>query len=611
MPMQRVSPLVRYRWRSAWLRCGGPARRLGVEPRAPTRWARSSFANGIVVLTTCVAGCLLPLLTSGEVAAGSGSRSHWVAESSFGAGAGINDVTFVDGEDGWAAGDGGALYASRDGGQSWNVVISGTADDLKHFSLADAEHGYVAGGSTVLRMTDGATWQRVTSSSLPSGIEDLAEPTAATLVAVTQPTGGTGGIYRSVDGGNGWQQIFLPMSGVGFDRVVFAGAGSGWASGTAGLFHTTDGGQSWTPVDLHLRAYLVLGFLSPSFGYVGGVIETGAGTWAATIERTDDHGATWSTSTTHAEAAVDTVWVHALAFAPDRQQGLAAIGSALYETQDGGATWQRQSVPKGDGGAITVVGYRGTAPFAVANGEFLHDDTVPGASTPTGGGTATPAVDTPIATPSPSGLVAFPTTSASGSMPFATDSPVPFRVDGVLPASAVAGSGARLTVHGEGLEALATVTIGRIDITAVRDDGGGRISFALPGTLPAGVYDVAVTEPDGRSGVLRHALTVMARLVLGVRLLHPRVQLGATAVVLVQTMPAARVSTSVAGVQGRELAHIGITQQRGARGDWRVLIAIGPSAPIGPARIVVVARWGGQTARVALTLQVVAPVRLP
>src|SRR5690242_8483525 len=111
-----------------------------------------------MVLTVCVVACLLPLVMSGGVAASSGSRSRWVAESSFGAGVGISDVHFVDEQDGWAAGDGGALYATRDGGQSWNVVISGTADDLKHFSFADARHGYVAGGSTVLRMTDGTTW---------------------------------------------------------------------------------------------------------------------------------------------------------------------------------------------------------------------------------------------------------------------------------------------------------------------------------------------------------------------------------------------------------------------------------------------------------------------
>src|SRR5579871_5795836 len=60
---------------------------------------------------------------------------------------------------------------------------------------------------------------------------------------------GTGAVYRSVDGGLGWQPAAagLPAGGVWAVQADPAGPDAAFAS-TGSLFHTADGGAHWLPV---------------------------------------------------------------------------------------------------------------------------------------------------------------------------------------------------------------------------------------------------------------------------------------------------------------------------------------------------------------------------
>jgi photosystem II stability/assembly factor-like uncharacterized protein len=559
----------------------------------------------------------------GGVLASGGSRSQWVVESSFGAGVTINDVAFADPLHGWAAGDGGALFVTDDGGQSWRTVVDGVTDTLRRLTFVDTAHGYAVGDATVLRTGDGgASWSRIVSSSLPAGMQDLAAPSVGSLVAAAQPAGATGGLYRSADGGLTWQTALTPPSGLGFDRVVFTGPTTGWVAGTAGLYRTADGGRTWSMIDLHLSSYEALAFLSPSFGYIGGLSETAKGRWSATFLRTTDGGATWATTMLRAVTSPGGAQVRALAFAPDQLQGLAVVGSALYDTQDGGATWTRHTLPRGAAGEAIVVGYRGTDPFMATGGSFLHDGPVAAMATATGTsvpetvGSVPPTVQatppaqsepgTPILFPSPTpySRLAFASPTPDTQVVFAAPTAIPLALAGIVPDVAVAASSVRLTARGTGFDALATVTIGATDITDVRLIDAGSLSFMLPASVGPGTYAVAVAEPDGRHTVLSRALTVLPRLMLRAHLLHPVVARGTTAVVLAQTTPGAQLSARVVDAHGRTPAGVSVTVQRGPRGEWRVLLAMGSRMSIGPARVLVLARWQGQQARALLPLRV-------
>ncbi|MFN2520512.1 MAG: WD40/YVTN/BNR-like repeat-containing protein [Candidatus Limnocylindria bacterium] len=59
----------------------------------------------------------------------------------------LRAVTFVDARTGWIVGDGGAIFATHNGGQSWNQVSSGTTADLLSAFGATSGRAWAAGAS--------------------------------------------------------------------------------------------------------------------------------------------------------------------------------------------------------------------------------------------------------------------------------------------------------------------------------------------------------------------------------------------------------------------------------------------------------------------------------
>ena len=597
----------------------GGGMRMGRRTRQPL----PMVLLGLLVLCT-----LLPL---SPAIARTGTIHRWTVASRLGAGVAANDATFVDARSGWAVGDSGTLFATRDGGTSWVQVLVGASDDLRHVRFADVRRGYAVGGTALLITTDGgASWQRIASPSLPGGLQDLAAPSMATLVALAAPAGSASGIWVSADGGGSWRQSFAAAAGLSLSQLLFTSPTSGWACGTAGLFHSADGGQSWTPLDLHLAQYQMLAALPPDTLAIGGVAATTGGQWAATIERSGDSGAIWSATGLRPVALPAEAAVHALAVSPDG--GLVAAGASLYEGA-GGATWIRQSLPKGEGPAVSTVGYRDGQPYALAGNSFLLGSAADG--TPLAGPGQTPypsaipttatSSATPTATPQGSpatpgtvpttmqltatptqGLVAFATPTPPALIPFPSTVAPPLRLGRIVPASVVAGSGARLTLGGDGFDALVTIGIGGTDVVDAHMGRTGTLIFVLPAALLPGIYDVRLTEPDGRAATLHGALTVAPRLTLASHLLHPSVIAGATAVVLAQSAPGAVIEVRVLVPGGRQASGIRIAVQRGERGQWRVLLAVGAHVPAGSLRVVLTARLGEQAMWQALALRVVA-----
>ena len=593
---------------------------MRMEPRTRQRLP-------IVLLGLLAISALLP---TAPVIARTGSSHRWTVAANLGTGIAANDATFVDARSGWAVGNGGTLLATRDGGTSWVQVLVGVSDDLRHVRFADPRRGYAVGGAALLSTADGgASWQRIASPTLPGGLQDLAAPSMGTLVALAAPAGSAAGIWVSADTGITWRQSFAAPAGLALSQLLFTSPASGWACGTAGLFHSADGGQSWASLDLHLAAYQMLAVLPPDTLAIGGVAGATGGQWAATIERSGDNGASWSATGLRPVALAEEASVHALAVAPDG--GLVAAGASLSESVDG-TTWTRQSLPKGDGPAVSAAGYRGGRPYALAGNSFLLGSAADGTPVDRSSQTATPSATpagvppgspaTPGATPTAPdgatataqaeaiatatpGLVAFATSVPSAVIPFPSAVAAPsLRLERIVPASVVAGSRTRLALGGSGFDALATIGIGGSDIVDAGLQGIGTLTFALPAALVPGTYDVRLTEPDGRTATLHGALTVVPRLTLAARLLHPTIAAGTTAAVLAQTAPGAALDVHVLAPNGRLASGIGITFQRGDRGQWRVLLAVGTHVPAGSLRVVLTARLGTQTARQDLALRV-------
>jgi photosystem II stability/assembly factor-like uncharacterized protein/tetratricopeptide (TPR) repeat protein len=127
----------------------------------------------------------------------------------------LNDVCFVDGANGWAVGDHGAIWHTTDGGQRWLPRQSGTNAPLYSIDMIDGERGWAVGG--------------------------IVHPYLRHTTAVMLSTG---------DGGQTWTPFRhgqLPA----LKRVRLFDERRGWAFGDSsplypsGVFTTTDGGRHW------------------------------------------------------------------------------------------------------------------------------------------------------------------------------------------------------------------------------------------------------------------------------------------------------------------------------------------------------------------------------
>ncbi len=155
-------------------------------------------------------------------------------------------AVFSRGGRGWAFGEAGAIFTTRDAGETWVRLRSPTRRLLLGGTFVDNDRGWVVGaGATIIQTSDGGdTWYQ---SSLP-GVEKTVRFTAASFFdnRLGWAVGSGGSVYRTTNGGRTWQR---QESGVDVDLfdVKFVDAQEGWAVGAEGtIIHTTNGGGTWT-----------------------------------------------------------------------------------------------------------------------------------------------------------------------------------------------------------------------------------------------------------------------------------------------------------------------------------------------------------------------------
>jgi photosystem II stability/assembly factor-like uncharacterized protein len=156
-------------------------------------------------------------------------------------------AVFSRGGRGWAFGEAGTIFTTRDSGANWTRLQSPTRHLLLGGIFIDEDRGWLVGaGTTIIQTSDGGdTWYQ---SRFAQTNQNEIRFGAASFVdnRLGWAVGSAGTIYRTINGGRTWQ---LQNSGVGVDLydVRFVDAVEGWAVGAEGtIIYTNDGGVHWT-----------------------------------------------------------------------------------------------------------------------------------------------------------------------------------------------------------------------------------------------------------------------------------------------------------------------------------------------------------------------------
>lgn len=162
----------------------------------------------------------------------------------------LTGVHFPTPQVGFAVGHEAMILRSEDAGASWQLIHH----DLEEAPLLDVyftseQKGFVVGGYGLLLTTNdsGKTWQSL--------MDDLPNPEGYHNNAITQDIEGNlfiagerGSVYRSTNGGTGWEALQLDYDG-SFFGITTTPAGQVIASGLRGnLFMSLDAGDSWQAI---------------------------------------------------------------------------------------------------------------------------------------------------------------------------------------------------------------------------------------------------------------------------------------------------------------------------------------------------------------------------
>jgi photosystem II stability/assembly factor-like uncharacterized protein len=246
------------------------------------------------------------------------------------------------------SGFGDQFWKSGDQGATWSRATSLTSHDSEHGIAVDpvlpARVYLAAYGAGVMRSDDdGATWTNplVDLSLTNLFVRDLlAYPGRSGNLFV-----GTGiGPFESLDGGATWISRVgnLPASfsaralalAPGFPPTLYAGSDTaGSSQGNAGVFRSADGGLTWTRKSAGLPTSIIHALLLDAIDETTLYAGTDAG-----VYKSVNSGELW----TRSSAGLPAGDVRALA--QDAAHTIAIFcgvyGGGVFESQDGGATWQ-------------------------------------------------------------------------------------------------------------------------------------------------------------------------------------------------------------------------------------------------------------------------------
>ncbi len=249
----------------------------------------------------------------------------------------ISDLQFKDGNNGVAVGWFGLLLKTVNGGQDWQILGTRKTNSSLYFILFGPKHSlWVTGpdGVIITSSDNGKNWERI--KDIPGAtIYNIAFLTPDTAWLVGGFNYGSSLVMRSVDGGNTWEWLQSPHSNYRFYDIRFRNTLEGWiAEGQGKLHHTLDGGDTWEVVETGIEGYIKqIELLGENTIVLRGCEEKWSKCETSYLLVSHDNGLTW---TTHTHRYSD---ISMMTFVDDQHGWALSNRSTILRTTDGGDTW--------------------------------------------------------------------------------------------------------------------------------------------------------------------------------------------------------------------------------------------------------------------------------
>lgn len=257
-----------------------------------------------------------------------------------------DDLFFIDELVGWAAGGpSGWIYKTTNGGASWVLQFS-TPFYLRSIEFVDADKGFAGSlnGTLYRTLNGGQTWTNITSSIAqpPAGICGLSAADASTIYGCGIWSG-PAFLIKSTDGGDSWSYIDMSAYATRLVDVLFLTPDLGFVTGTANpstaggvILRTTDGGMTWSTVCTTLALSDIVWKIQrlDEQRYFASIYSEPVNDDTRML-RSVDGGMNWELVT----ISDSYTYVEAVGFI-DAEHGWVGGDDVLWETSDGGASWQ-------------------------------------------------------------------------------------------------------------------------------------------------------------------------------------------------------------------------------------------------------------------------------
>ena len=153
----------------------------------------------------------------------------------------------------WASGFDGIILHSIDGGRTWEKQDSGTTMAIEGLYFLNPNLGWAVGWSgTILLTTDGGKkWQSITTAAATWSLTSVYFRDERNGWAV----GFAGELLASHDGGLTWQALKSPVQS-SLSSLAIDKAGRIWIAADEQLLVSEDGGQNWTAAKVDSNMFL-------------------------------------------------------------------------------------------------------------------------------------------------------------------------------------------------------------------------------------------------------------------------------------------------------------------------------------------------------------------